>query len=138
MIAAYGIGAVQAPMIEKATSSMLLGGFEAHLPAVNPQAPTTVVMLELIRRDDTDTTTLLLGAIAGGAVVHLAPTAVGWVMGISPSGPTKGGLFARWQSKTGNILGGSVIAQTQSFVMKGASGKCIILGMASGGMLHTT
>ena len=118
------------------TLSQMMGAAVAVKVAVDSCSEIVDAIQAAIERGDTDKVFgLLLGAIAGGAAVYLAPTALGWVIGISPAGPIKGGLFAALQSYYGNIKAGSTMAQTQSFVMGGASAKFIVIGALMGATL---
>ena len=118
-----------------ADSSEILSRCMSPLASMSPGDVFTAAVLAKERGDTDNMLALLLGGIAGGAAVYLAPTAVGWVLGISPAGPLKGGVFAFLQSTFGNIQAGSTLAQTQSFVMGGASTKSILIGAGLGATL---
>ena len=79
------------------------------------------------------TSPFLVGAAVGGSLVAATPIILGGIIGVSSAGPISGGWFALHQGA--GVLGGSIMAYTQSLIMAGVSTTSIVSGgLVSGGL----
>ena len=74
-----------------------------------------------------------IGAIGGGIVGTLLPSATYAIVGLGSSGPVAGGLFAGAQA-AGGVAAGSSLAVLQAAAMTGPLAPVVIAGAALGGL----